>query len=116
MVTYSLNLVSSKVRDLVHEDEWQGAAKIDDFMQDERHDAGGENIVLHVCVPCRPSPLENVEVDVILRNVVEVVCVCHRRGDCRVPAAERSARRLGVGEGSVSYSILKGGFQAECAV
>lgn len=47
-------------------------------MHDEGHDAGGQNIVLHVGVPRSPGLLEDIEVDVILCDVVVVVVVGDR--------------------------------------
>lgn len=44
-------------------------------MHDEGHDAGCEDIVLHVGIPCCPCFLEKVEVDVVLGDLVEVVRV-----------------------------------------
>lgn len=48
-------------------------------MHREGHDAGGEDIVLHVGVPCCPSLFEHVQVDVVLSYIVEIVGVGRRR-------------------------------------
>jgi hypothetical protein len=58
-------------------------------MHHEAHDARGENVVLHVRVPCRPQLLEIVERDIVLGHLVELAPVCvdtvHMIGRGRVP-------------------------------
>ena len=71
--THALDLVFTEVRDLIHEDEWESSSEIDDFVHHEGHDSGGEDVVLHVGVPCGPHLLEDIEVDIVLSDVVEVV-------------------------------------------
>lgn len=46
-----LNLVLVEVGDLADYDPGDAAAEVDHFVHDEGHDSGGEDIVLHVCVP-----------------------------------------------------------------
>lgn len=46
-----LNLILVEIRDLVDDDPGQTAAKVDGLVHDETHDAGREDIVLHVGVP-----------------------------------------------------------------
>lgn len=55
--TYWLDLVFAEVWDTINYYPWQGATEIDRLVHDETHDSGGEDIVLHVCVPslCRVS-------------------------------------------------------------
>lgn len=78
--TYALDLVLTEIRDLVHQDKRKGAAEVNDFVEDEGHDAGGEDIVLHIGVPCGPCLFKDVEVDIILRDIVKEVGVGHRSG------------------------------------
>lgn len=44
-------------------------------MHYERQDASGEHIVLHICIPGCPQPLQEVEVDIVLGNVLELAPV-----------------------------------------
>ncbi|EKG20031.1 hypothetical protein MPH_02662 [Macrophomina phaseolina MS6] len=86
--THSLNLVLVEERDAVDDDPRQRATKVDDLVHDERHDAGGQDIVVHVGVPGKPEALEVIEGDIVLRNLVESlpVGVGGRRagkGSCR---------------------------------
>ena len=52
-----MNLVFVEVGYPVNDDPGQGAAKVDYFVHDEGHDAGGKNIVLHEGVPGEPEAL-----------------------------------------------------------
>ena len=52
--TYVLDLVLVEVGDHVDDDPGQGAPEVDQLMQDERHDAGSQDVVLHVGVPRSP--------------------------------------------------------------
>ena len=52
--TYGLDLVPVEPWYHTDDDPGQGAAKVDDLVHGERHDAGGEDIVLHERVPRRP--------------------------------------------------------------
>lgn len=78
MRTHDLNLVLFEVWDLVHYYEWESSAEVDDLVHDEGHDAGGEDIVLHVGVPCCPSLLEGTEVDIVLSDLIEMLGVGDR--------------------------------------
>lgn len=46
-----LNLVLVEIGDAVDDDPGDAASEVDKFVHDERHDSGGENIVLHICIP-----------------------------------------------------------------
>lgn len=45
--THVLNLVLVEIRDPVDDHPGKTPAEVDDLVQDEAHDAGGEGIVLH---------------------------------------------------------------------
>jgi hypothetical protein len=60
-------------------------------MEDKGHNASGEYVVLHISIPGSPGLLEDIEVYIILRDVVEVVGVGNRRGYCRVSTKCRLA-------------------------
>lgn len=75
--THVLELVLIHKRHGVNQHPWQAAAKVDDLVHHERHDAGGECIILDVEVPRSPEALEDVEVNVQLGHLVqntEIVC------------------------------------------
>lgn len=85
-----MNLELSEIWDLIHYYEWESSAEVDQLVHGEGHDTGGENIVLHVGVPCGPSLLKCVEVNIVLGNLVEVVGERDRRTgrkQCRVPVS-----------------------------
>lgn len=64
--TYALDLISAEVGDLVHDHERYTPTKVDKLVHCEGHDAGGEDVVLHVGVPRCPRLFEHIEVDIIL--------------------------------------------------
>lgn len=53
-------------------------------MEDKRHNASGEYVVLHISIPRSPGLLKDIEMYIILRDIVEVVGVGNRRGYRRV--------------------------------
>ena len=59
-------------------------------MHEEAHDARGEDVVAHEGVPRRPQPLEVVELQVVLGDLVELV-----------PVGVLRVREHRVGEGGV---------------
>ncbi|EFE35075.1 uncharacterized protein ARB_06031 [Trichophyton benhamiae CBS 112371] len=48
------------------------AAKVDDLVHGKGHDAGGEDVVLHVGVPGRPHLLEDIELGVVCGRLLEL--------------------------------------------
>jgi hypothetical protein len=58
---YLLYLPLPEVGYQVYDDPRQTAAKVDCFVHDKTHDAGGEDVVLHVRVPREPQLLKVVE-------------------------------------------------------
>lgn len=69
--TYLLDLVLPEVGNAVDDDPRQRSAKVERLVDDKRHDAGGQNIVAHPCVPCEPHLLKVVERDVVLGDLLE---------------------------------------------
>lgn len=63
--TYVLDLVLVEHGHSVDDHPRERATKVDEFVHDERHDAGGEDIVANVCVPGQPHALKDVEVDIV---------------------------------------------------
>lgn len=69
--TYVLNLVPVEGGNGVDDDPRQAASKVDNLVHHERHDTGGEGVILHVQVPGGPGALKNAEVDIDLGNLLE---------------------------------------------
>ena len=76
----SLDLIFGEEGDVVGDHPWYTPPEVNKLVHGERHDAGGEDIVLHVRVPCCPSFLEDIEVYVVLSNIVKIVGVGDGRG------------------------------------
>lgn len=75
---YVLDFVFVEVGNCVDNDPGQRPAKVHDFMHHERHNARCEDVILHVCVPCGPEAFEKIEVDIVLRDLVELTPVSVR--------------------------------------
>lgn len=74
--TYVLNLVLVEVGNTVDNDPGKRAAEVDEFVHHEGHDTSGEHVVANVRIPGHPQFLKVVEVNIVLRNLVELVPVC----------------------------------------
>lgn len=70
-----LNLVLAEIGDAVDDDPGKRAAEVDGFVHHKGHDASGEDVVLHVCVPGHPEALGVVEGDIGLGDGVEGIPV-----------------------------------------
>ncbi len=70
-----MNLVLIEVTYVVDNDPGQGAAKVDDFVHQKRHDASSEDIVLYVGVPRSPQALEDIEMDIVFGDLIELAPV-----------------------------------------
>lgn len=93
--TYLLDLVSIEIGYHSEYYPWQRAAEIHGLVHGEGHDAGGENVVLHIRIPGHPQALKVVELHIVFGDLLEAAPVCRgRRGkrvvDGGVPAAEVS--------------------------
>nr|POF13195.1 hypothetical protein CFP56_10343 [Quercus suber] len=73
MYTHVLDLVLVQRRDAIDDHPRQTAAEIDGLVHDEAHDSRGEDIVPQICVPRRPQPFEQVEVDIVLCDLAILV-------------------------------------------
>lgn len=94
--THVLNLVFVESRNSVNDHVGQAATKVDDFMHQEGHDAGGESVILPPKVPSSPEALSNVEVNIDLGDLLEnsvVVGRCRRVETGRYGGVEGGERR-----------------------
>lgn len=78
--TYALNLVLVEVRYPVNDNPRQRSTKIDQFVHHKGHDSGGNDVVGDIGIPCRPHPLENIKVNIVLGDVFELTPVRIGRG------------------------------------
>ena len=78
--TYVLDLVFVEVLHPVDDDPGERPAEVDHLVHDKRHYTGGEDIVLHVGIPGCPHLLEQVEVDIVLRDLFKLTPVGLRGG------------------------------------
>ena len=69
LATYTLNLVSLKETQAIDEDPRKRAAKVEQLVDDEGHDAGGQDIVLHPRIPCDPQSLCHAQVGIGFGNI-----------------------------------------------
>ena len=67
-----LNFILIEVGNAVDDKPWEGAAKVDDLVHQEGHDAGREHIILNIGVPRSPHALKDVEVDIVLGDLVKL--------------------------------------------
>lgn len=95
--TYVLDLVLVEGGYGVDNDPGQTAAKVDNLVHHEGHDAGGEGVILHEQIPRGPETLCHAELDMDLGHLLEdgeVVGWCCRvqpTSDCGVDRRERRA-------------------------
>lgn len=101
-VTYVLNLVLVEIRNAIDNHPGKRAAKVDEFVHQERHDAGGEHVVANVGVPRHPQLLKVIEVYIVFGHLFELVPVRVRgvrksvlKNSCRVAV---NKVRIGVPE------------------
>lgn len=66
-----MNLVFPEVWNAVDDDPGQSAAEVERLVHDEGHDAGGQDIVAHPGVPCKPQLLGIVELDIVLGDLLK---------------------------------------------
>lgn len=96
MFTHVLNLVLVEGGDGVNQHVGQAAAKVDNFVHCEGHDAGGEGIILPPEVPSSPQALGNVEVNIDLGDLFKdgvVIGSCCRVETGGYGGIERGERR-----------------------
>jgi len=65
-----LKLVFVEIGDTVDYYPGKGTSKVDGFVHDKGHDSSREDVVLHICIPGRPEAFEDVEMDIVFRELV----------------------------------------------
>jgi hypothetical protein len=69
--TYLLDLVLPEVRNGVYYDPRQRSSKVEDLVDDKRHDSCSQDVVAHPCVPCKPELFKVVELYIVLGDLLE---------------------------------------------
>lgn len=107
--TYVLNLVFIEVGNAVNDGPRYRAPEIHSFVHYKGHDACGKDIVLHVGIPRRPQPLEDIEVNIVFGDVLELPPVRllrrGKKGRCRVPIVQWSIQLLRAILWRVAYMV-----------
>lgn len=113
MSTYVLNLVLVEVGNAIDNHPRKRAAKVDEFVHQERHDTSGEHIIANVGVPRHPQLLKVIEVYIVLGHLFELVPVCVRgvresvlKNGRRVAVSQVS---IGVPEDQTKSRVQRGG-------
>ncbi|KAB8338920.1 hypothetical protein FH972_021860 [Carpinus fangiana] len=102
-----LDLVLVQGGNAVDDHPGQRAAKVDNLVHDEGHDAGGKHVILHERIPGQPETLKDVQGDVVGGNFVVFAPVSFRAsstqegaiaaaGLVRMPPDSSSDRRSGL--------------------
>ena len=64
LATYTLDLVSLEETQAINEDPRKRAAEVEQLVNGEGHDAGGQDIILHPRIPCDPQSLCHAQVGI----------------------------------------------------
>jgi hypothetical protein len=64
VATYTLNLISIKETQAINEDPRKRAAEVEQLVDGEGHDAGGQDIILYPRIPCDPQSLCHAQVGI----------------------------------------------------
>lgn len=89
LATYTLNLVSIEETQAIYEDPWKRAAEVEQLVNDEGHDAGGQNIILHPRIPCDPQSLCHAQVDIGLGDILILAPIGAGGQHGRIPRRKR---------------------------
>lgn len=73
---YLLDLELLEIWNQIDNDPGQRTPKVDGFVHNKRHDSGGQYIVLHKRVPCKPELLRVIEGNIVLGDLLEGAPVC----------------------------------------
>lgn len=76
-------------------------------MHGKGHDAGGQDIVLHPSIPCRPESLCHIQLSIVFRDLVELAPVGARGQHSGIP---RETSAMG------TWEHRRGGGRAKCTL
>ena len=85
-----MNLVSIEVTQAIDKDPWQRAAEVEQLVDDERHDAGGQDIILHPRIPRDPQSLCHAQVGIGFGNIPILAPIGAGGQLGRIPRRKRS--------------------------
>ena len=87
--TYTLNLVSIKETQAINEDPRKRAAEVEQLVDGEGHDAGGQDIILHPRIPCDPQSLCHSQVGVVFGDILILAPIGAGGQHGRIPRRKR---------------------------
>ena len=89
LATYTLNLVSLEETQAIDEDPRKRAAEVEQLVDDEGHDAGGQDIILHPRIPCDPQSLCHAQVGIGFGDILILAPIGAGGQHGRIPRRKR---------------------------
>lgn len=89
LATYTLNLVSIKETQAINEDPRKRAAEVEQLVDGEGHDAGGQDIILYPRIPCDPQSLCHAEVSIRFGDILILAPIGAGGHHGRIPRREK---------------------------
>jgi hypothetical protein len=89
LATYTLNLVSIKEPQAINEDPRKRAAEVEQLVDGEGHDAGGQYIILHPRIPCDPQSLCHAQVGIGFGDILILAPIGAGGKHGRIPRRKR---------------------------
>lgn len=89
LATYTLNLVSVEETQAIDEDPRKRAAEVEQLVDDEGHDAGGQDIILHPRIPCDPQSLCHAQVGIRFGDILILAPIGAGGQHGRIPRRKR---------------------------
>lgn len=93
LATYTLNLVSLEETQAIDEDPRKRAAEVEQLVDDEGHNAGGQDIILHPRIPCDPQSLCHAQVAIEFGDILILAPIGARGQHGRIPRRKRVNKR-----------------------
>lgn len=95
LATYTLNLVSLEEPKAIDEDPRKRTAEVEKLVDDEGHDAGGQDIILHPRIPCDPHSLCHAQVGIGFGDILILAPIGAWGQHGRIPRRKRvNMRRI----------------------
>lgn len=108
LATYTLNLVSLEETQAINEDPQKRAAEVEQLMDSEGHDAGGQDIILHPRIPCDPQSLCHAQVGIGFGDILILAPIGAGGQHGRIPRRKRFNMRQ-IPQKSIIQSPKRGG-------